>query len=72
MPDSCVVNASPLILLARGGHLDLLREFAPHVWVPSAVAEEIRRRGATDPTAHAIAAQPWLRPDLVADTNGTK
>lgn len=34
MGEACVVNASPLIFLARGGHLDLLKIFGGPVSVP--------------------------------------
>jgi len=44
MAEVCVVNASPLIFLSRAGHLPLLRSVAAHVWVPHAVAEELRVR----------------------------
>jgi predicted nucleic acid-binding protein len=54
------VNASPLILLARGGLIRLLNLAAPEVVVPLAVAEEVRRRGASDPTVRALAENPWL------------
>jgi predicted nucleic acid-binding protein len=54
------VNASPLILLARGGLIQLLHLAAPEVVVPLAVAEEVRRRGASDPTVRALAENPWL------------
>lgn len=56
-----VVNASPLIFLSRGGHLELLREVADSILVPSAVAEEVKRRGPNDPTARALGAAAWLR-----------
>jgi predicted nucleic acid-binding protein len=54
------VNASPLILLARGGLIRLLNLAAPEVVVPLAVAEEVRRRGESDPTVRALAENPWL------------
>ncbi|WP_295577547.1 DUF3368 domain-containing protein [uncultured Lamprocystis sp.] len=60
MGDRLVINASPLIFLARGGQLGLLRAFAREVWVPEAVAEEIRHRGAGDVTAQAVMATDWL------------
>lgn len=37
MADVCVVNASPLIFLSRGGHLPLLRSVAAQLRVPRAV-----------------------------------
>jgi predicted nucleic acid-binding protein len=61
MADVCVVNASPLIFLARGGHIGLLHAFARHVYVPNAVAEEIRRRGAADAAVRAIDTHAWIQ-----------
>lgn len=60
MAEVCVVNASPLIFLSRGGHLPLLRSVAAQVWVPHAVAEELRVRGADDVTARQLTSYPWL------------
>ena len=60
MAEVCVVNASPLIFLSRGGHLPLLRSVAAQVWVPHAVAEELRVRGAEDVTASQLTSCPWL------------
>jgi predicted nucleic acid-binding protein len=56
-----VVNASPLIYLARTQYLDLLQLAAPVVLVPQPVAAEIEARGAADPAARALAETPWLR-----------
>ena len=61
MIDACVVNASPLIFLARGGHVGLLHEFARQIYVPSAVATEIRRRGTLDAAAQAIKTETWIQ-----------
>ena len=60
MADRAVIDASPLIFLAGGGHLGLLRAFTREVWVPAAVAGEIRQRGTGDVTAHALMATDWL------------
>lgn len=60
MAEVCVVNASPLIFLSRAGHLPLLRSVAAQVWVPRAVAEELRVRGADDVTARQLTSHPWL------------
>lgn len=65
MAEACIVNASPLIFLARGGHLDLLQIFGGPVRVPRVVAEEIRRRGPEDQTARALVTNSWL--EEVAD-----
>ena len=45
MDECAVINASPLIFLARGGHLDLLPKLTRRVLVPQQVATEILRRG---------------------------
>ena len=60
MAERPAVNASPLILLARGGFLDLLKLAGDEVVVPTRVATEIQRRGPDDPTARALADTPWL------------
>ncbi len=66
MPEP-VTNASPLILLARGGYFELLALAGTPVLVPRQVADEIDRRGATDVTARAVREAPWIRIiDLVA------
>jgi predicted nucleic acid-binding protein len=54
------VNASPLILLSRGGLLELLQLAGEKIVIPAAVAAEIQRRGPTDPTAQAIEQTAWL------------
>lgn len=60
MAESAVVNASPLIFLSRAGLLDLLQILSPEIIVPEIVAAEIQIRGKTDPTAQALASNPWL------------
>ncbi len=67
MASSAIVNASPLIFLARSGHLALLKAFADEVWVPEPVAEEILRRGQHDITAKAIEETNWLISKPVGD-----
>jgi predicted nucleic acid-binding protein len=60
VPDPVVVNASPVIVLARAGLLDLLRLTGEPVQVPRAVAQEICRGAADDPAVKALASTPWL------------
>lgn len=60
MASTVVTNASPLILLSRGGHLELLHNFADLVLVPQGVADEIRLKGAEDITAKALDRMRWI------------
>jgi hypothetical protein len=55
-----VVNASPLIFLARAELLDLLRLAAETVVVPTSVTTEIQRRGPIDITAQALQNTAWI------------
>ena len=54
MDKFAVVNASPLIFLSRGHHLELLHNFARHIYVPEPVAAEINVKGSQDITARAV------------------
>ena len=56
-----VVNSSPLILLEKVGHLDLLRVGGFDVLVPDAVLGEIDVRGVGDPAAQAVRNASWLK-----------
>jgi len=58
--DAAIINASPLIFLARSQHLELLKFFAREIWIPEPVAEEILARGMSDVTARAMRTTPWL------------
>ena len=60
MPEPPIVNAWPLIALAREGLFDLLRVAGERVLVPAAVANEIFRRGETDPTVKSMREAEWL------------
>lgn len=55
-----VVNASPLIILAQAGHLNLLRVVGEPVRVPRPVEREVLRPGISDAASKAIQSQPWL------------
>lgn len=56
-----IVNASPLILLAKVGRLDLLRAGVPEVVVPDAVVREVGVRGPTDPVSLEVGRTAWLQ-----------
>jgi len=58
--DIAVINASPLIFLVRGGHLDLLPSFFQRVLIPQQVADEIAARGEEDVTARVLQQTRWL------------
>ena len=56
MPESWVVNASPLIVLSQIGQDRLLSSLADELIVPQAVADEILAGPASDPARIAIEA----------------
>lgn len=58
---SVVVNASPLILLARVGRLDLLRALGDDVSVPATVLREIEAGEHHDGAAFAVKAAGFIR-----------
>jgi predicted nucleic acid-binding protein len=60
-------NASPLIVLARAGHLRLLRELYGTVIVPGAVVSELLRGPASDAAAAALQSETWLKRTAVGD-----
>ena len=55
-----MVNASPLILLARAGLLGFLQLVSERAVVPQAVADEIRHGKAADAAIHALDEVEWL------------
>jgi predicted nucleic acid-binding protein len=55
-----VVNASPIILLGKVGLIDVLQHLGCPVVFPEAAAQEIQRRGASDPSVQALAQAAWL------------
>ena len=54
MSPTWIVNASPIIALAKIGRLDLLTEAGRELLIPSAVATEIQNFPAADPAVVAI------------------
>ncbi len=65
--DAWVINASPLILYARIGRLDLFEQLAPALIVPEKVIEEVQdgvHKDRTAPAAVAWAMQ-YQYPNLI-------
>lgn len=60
MPLRRIVNASPLILLAKAGQLELLQLGGAQVVVPETVVAEIDAGAAYDSTSQAIRQLNWL------------
>jgi predicted nucleic acid-binding protein len=61
MPDTLVINASPLIFLGNAGLLDLLRAGgATRFVVPSAVLDEVTKSQHTDASARLVAQATWI------------
>ena len=66
MPSRWVVNASPLILLAKVRHSNLLTHLAGEVVIPASVAAEVRAGPPTDPARLWLEGEgaKWLRSDV--------
>ena len=60
MAEVAIINASPLILLARGRHIELLPLFFKHILIPRPVADEILVRGELDVTVAVMRKAEWL------------
>jgi len=61
MPEVLVLNASPVIFLAKAGRLDLLRlPGTRRVVVPDPVVREVTDAGYDDAPARALAETPWI------------
>jgi len=59
MADSLVVDASPLIILARTGKIDLLKILGTPIQVPESVSREVRAH--SDDAAKILETVEWLR-----------
>jgi predicted nucleic acid-binding protein len=55
-----VSDASPLITLARAGHLELLREFYGQILIPRAVHEEVTVASTGLPGADEVLRASWI------------
>jgi predicted nucleic acid-binding protein len=56
VPEDWIVDTTPLVILAKVGHLDLLTGLARKVVLPSPVVREIRKGPASDPARREIEA----------------
>jgi predicted nucleic acid-binding protein len=56
-----IVNASPLIFLAKVGQLDLLRAGVPEIIITDVVLREVGARGPTDPAFQEVQRTTWLK-----------
>lgn len=73
MSEPPAIDASPLIVLARGGFLHLMRALAEETIVPAAVAIEVRNARSSDAAVEALTHDSTLRignPVHVADALG--
>lgn len=64
---SVVCNASPLIHLARVGHLDLIRQLYGELTLPEAVWHEVVVEGTGQLGADKVRAAPWIRTQAVTN-----
>ena len=58
MPEPPVVNASPVIVLARAGQIDLLRLLGDRIVIPAAVAAEVMVH--SDEAARTLNTEEWI------------
>ncbi|MBI4493478.1 MAG: DUF3368 domain-containing protein [Chloroflexi bacterium] len=58
---AAISNSSPLILFARTGRLDLLREVFTEILIPSAVRDEVVGEGTGRPGAAEVAGASWIK-----------
>ncbi|HZP80517.1 MAG TPA: DUF3368 domain-containing protein [Chthonomonadaceae bacterium] len=56
MSERWIVNASPVIVLAKAGHLNLLTDLAAEILLPETVATEILAGNADDPARQTVEA----------------
>ncbi|MFZ2871403.1 DUF3368 domain-containing protein [Zavarzinia sp.] len=66
MPEAWVINASPIILYARIGRLDVIERLAPKIIVPSKVIEEVQDGISKDMSARLAVdwAMRYIMPDI--------
>ena len=69
MSNKWVVNASPLILLAKVGHLALLPKLTEELVVPASVVAEVEAGPASDPAQTWLHGEgaTWVLPDMAPE-----
>jgi len=65
-----VSNSSPLITLARIGHLNLLKQLFGRIHIAEEVRQEVVVRGTGRPAADAVQEADWIEIHAAADTAG--
>ena len=63
MSDTWVVNASPVIALAKVDQLHLLHDLCEELLIPEAVVAEIRAGPPSDPARRAVEGDEFARPN---------
>ncbi len=68
MSNKWVVNASPLILLAKVAQIGLLPKLTEQLVIPASVVAEVQGGRPIDPAQAWLSGEgaPWIRPDLMA------
>jgi predicted nucleic acid-binding protein len=61
VPNPLVVNASPIIVLAKAGLLDIMRILGDPILVPAAVVQEIQQASPNDPAVRALGQATWIQ-----------
>lgn len=66
MSNKWVVNASPLILLAKVGYIHLLPKLTEQLVIPSSVVAEVQAGPPMDPAQSWLSGEgaTWIRPDI--------
>lgn len=65
MSEPVIINASPLIFLARSQHIHLLQHLHRPILIPQSVVQEISARGPHDPTVRTLNETAWLKTESV-------
>lgn len=66
MNNKWVVNASPLILLAKVGHIHMLPQLTKQLVIPASVVAEVQEGPSTDPAQTWLSGEgaTWIRADI--------